>query len=66
MPEHCIENLHFEVDFESAEQAFDAQERTAAFARTRVPRIIEEVFDAHTQAGEVWLSNDRTASRIDW
>jgi hypothetical protein len=54
MPEHCIENLHFEVDFESAEQAFDAQERTAAFARARVPRIIEEVFDAHTQAGEVW------------
>jgi len=54
MPEHCIENLHFEVDFESAEQAFEAQERTAAFARARVPTIIEEVFDAHTQVGEVW------------
>lgn len=51
---HCIESLQFEVDFASAEEAFEEQDRIAAFARTRAPRIIDEVFDQFSHAGRVW------------
>jgi hypothetical protein len=51
---HCIESLQFEVDFGSAEEALDDQERVAAFARSRAPRIIDEVFDEFSHAGRVW------------
>jgi hypothetical protein len=51
---HCIEQLQFEVDFGSAEHAFEEQNRVAAFARARAPKIIDEVFDQFSQAGQVW------------
>ena len=51
---HCIEQLQFEVDFGSAEHAFEEQNRVAAFARARAPKIIDEVFDQFSQAGRVW------------
>lgn len=54
MLNHCVEDLQFVVDFESADQAFDTQERVAEFARSRAPRIIDEVFDQHSREGEVW------------
>ena len=50
---HCIESLQFEVDFGSAEQAFDEQNRVAAFARARAPKIIDEVFEQFSRAGQV-------------
>jgi len=55
---HCIESLQFDVDFGSAEHAFEEQERVAAFARARAPKIIDEVFDQFSQqfshSGQVW------------
>lgn len=51
---HCIEHFRFEVDFDSAEGAFDEQNRTAAFARTRAPRILDEVFEQFSRPGQVW------------
>lgn len=54
MLSHCVDDLQFVVDFESAEQAFDTQERVAEFARRHAPRIIDEVFDQHSRDGEVW------------
>ena len=51
---HCIESLQFDVDFGSAEHAFEEQNRVAAFARARAPKIIDEVFDRFSQAGQVW------------
>ncbi len=51
---HCIDSLQFEVDFDTAEHAFEEQNRVAAFARARAPKIIDEVFDQFSQAGQVW------------
>lgn len=51
---HCIDDLQFVVDFDTADQAFDTQERVAEFARAKAPRIIEEVFSQHSPEGEVW------------
>jgi len=51
---HCIENLEFQVDFGSAEHAFEEHNRVAAFARARAPKIIDEVFDQFSRAGQVW------------
>lgn len=51
---HCIESLQFDVAFGSAEHAFEEQERVAAFARARAPKIIDEVFDQFSQSGQVW------------
>lgn len=51
---HSVDDLQFVVDFETAEQAFDTQERVAEFARRRAPRIIDEVFEQHSREREVW------------
>jgi hypothetical protein len=51
---HCIDELQFVVDFATADQAFDTQERVAAFARVQAPRIIEEVFDRFSRPDRVW------------
>jgi hypothetical protein len=54
MASHCVDQLLFEVDFATDELAFDEHERTAAFARARLPRILDEVLEAHTHEAEVW------------
>lgn len=50
---HVVQDLEFEVDFESEEQAFALQDRVGAFARGSVLRILAEAFD------EAGLGQDR-------
>ena len=42
---HLIEDLCFEIDFASEEEAFEAQERLMRFAQVRAQQVIGEVFD---------------------
>ena len=45
MSAHIIEELCFDVDFGSEDEAFDAQERLMRFAQGRAQQVIAEVFD---------------------
>ena len=45
MGAHVVEDLCFEVDFASEDEAFEAQERLVRFAQERGQRVIGEVFD---------------------
>jgi len=42
---HIIEELCFDIEFASEDEAFDAQERLMRFAQGRAQRVITEVFD---------------------
>ena len=42
---HLIEDLSFDIDFGSEDQAFEAQERLVRFAQGRAQQVIAEVFD---------------------
>lgn len=50
---HVVQDLEFEIDFESEAQAFDLQDRVGAFARGPALRILAEAFD------EAGLGQDR-------
>ncbi|HUG26161.1 contractile injection system tape measure protein [Piscinibacter sp.] len=50
---HVIEDLCFDVDFESDGEAFEQQARLAAFAQGAALRIIDEVFEQLDDAGSV-------------
>ena len=50
---HVVQDLRFEVEFESQDQAFDEQERLSAFAQGPALRIVEEAFDEALAPGEV-------------
>jgi hypothetical protein len=50
---HLIEDLCFDVGFDSEPQAFDGQARLAAFAQGPALRIIDQLFDAAQADGEV-------------
>ena len=45
MGAHVVEELCFEVEFASEDEAFEAQERLARFAQVRGQRVIGDVFD---------------------
>jgi len=42
---HIVEDLCFEIEFASEDEAFEAQERVVRFAQGRAQEVIAEVFD---------------------
>src|SRR3569833_615818 len=42
---HIVEDLCFEIDFASEDEAFEAQERVVRFAQGRAQEVMAEVFD---------------------
>lgn len=52
---HVVQDLEFEVGFESEEQAFDLQDRVSAFARGPALRILAEVFDQGSDEADLQL-----------
>ena len=42
---HIVEDLSFDIDFSSEDEAFEAQERLVRFAQGRAQQVIAEVFD---------------------
>lgn len=44
-PAHVVQDLQFEVDFDTEELAFETQERMHLFAQGAALRVLEEVFD---------------------
>ena len=50
---HVVQDLRFEVEFESQDQAFEEQERLSTFAQGPALRIVEEAFDEALAPGEV-------------
>lgn len=52
-PAHVVQDLQFEVDFDTEELAFETQERVRSFAQGAALRVLEEVFDEVGSAPQV-------------
>jgi hypothetical protein len=50
---HIIEDLCFDIDFASEDEAFEAQERVMRFAQVRAQQVIAEVFDEAIEPDEI-------------
>jgi hypothetical protein len=62
---HVVQELCFELDFASEQQAFDLQDRLSHFARHRAQLELKDAFDAATPAGTV-LRLDALELDLGW
>lgn len=62
---HVVQELCFELDFASEQQAFDLQDRLSHFARHRAQLELKDAFDAATPVGTV-LRLDALELDLGW